>query len=42
MLEELYEVVGRYRSHEDAGGPPESARRVTLQLEAFRTPGDET
>jgi hypothetical protein len=42
MLEELYEVVGRYRSHDDADGPPESARRVTLQLEAFRTPGDET
>jgi len=42
MLEELYEVVGRYRSHDDVDGPPENARRVTLQLEAFRTPGDET
>ena len=42
MLEELYEVVGRYRSQDDAAEAPESARRVTLQLEAFRTPGDET
>lgn len=42
MLEELYEVVSRYRSHEDVEGAPETARRVTVQLEAFRTPGDET
>ena len=42
MLEELYEVVGRYRTQDDAAEPPESARRVTLQLETFRTPGDET
>jgi len=42
MLEELYEVVSRYRSHEDVDGAPETARRVTVQLEAFRTPGDET
>jgi DNA-binding transcriptional ArsR family regulator len=42
MLEELYEVVARYRSHEDAAEVPESARRVTVQLEVFRTPGDET
>ena len=42
MLEELYEVVSRYRSHEDVDGAPEKARRVTVQLEAFRTPGDES
>jgi DNA-binding transcriptional ArsR family regulator len=42
MLEELYEVVGRYRTQDDAAEPPESARRVTLLLETFRTPGDET
>jgi DNA-binding transcriptional ArsR family regulator len=42
MLEELYEVVSRYRSHEDVDGAPETARRVTVQLEAFRSPGDET
>jgi predicted ArsR family transcriptional regulator len=42
MIEELYEVVARYRSHEGLRGAPETARRVTLQLEAFRTPGDET
>ena len=42
MLEELYEVVGRYRTQDDAAEPPESARRVTLQLETFRTPGDQT
>lgn len=42
MLEDLYEVVSRYRSHEDVDGAPETARRVTVQLEAFRSPGDET
>jgi DNA-binding transcriptional ArsR family regulator len=42
MLEDLYEVVSRYRSHEDVDGAPETARRVTVQLDAFRTPGDET
>jgi DNA-binding transcriptional ArsR family regulator len=42
MLEELYEVVSRFRSHEDVEGAPESARRITLMLDAFRTPGDET
>ncbi|HEX7537819.1 MAG TPA: helix-turn-helix domain-containing protein [Dermatophilaceae bacterium] len=42
MLEELYGVVGRYRTQDDAAEPPESARRISLQLEAFRTPGDET
>lgn len=41
MVEELFEVVARYRSHEDAAAP-ETARNVTVQLEAFRTPGDET
>jgi predicted ArsR family transcriptional regulator len=41
MLEELDEVVSRYRSHEDVDRAPETARRVTVQLEAFRTPGDE-
>jgi len=41
MLEDLYEVVSRYRSHEDVDGAPETARRVTVQLEAFRSPGDE-
>ena len=42
MLEDLYEVVSRYRSHEDVDGAPETARKVTVQLEAFRSPGDET
>jgi len=42
MLEDLYEVVSRYRSHEDIDGAPETARKVTVQLEAFRSPGDET
>ena len=42
MLEELYEVVARYRSHEDAAEVPATARRVTMQLEVFRTPGDES
>ena len=42
MLEELYEVVARYRSHEDTAEVPKAARRVTVQLEVFRTPGDET
>jgi len=42
LLGELYEVIGRYRSHEDAAAAPQSARNVTVQLAAFRTPGDET
>lgn len=42
LLEELYEVMGRYRSHEDAAAAPERARNVTVQLAAFRTPGDES
>jgi DNA-binding transcriptional ArsR family regulator len=42
MLEELYEVMGRYRSHEEVAAAPKTARNVTVQLEAFRSPGDET
>ena len=42
MLEELYEVVARYRSHGPVAETPETARRVTVQLEVFRTPGDGT
>lgn len=42
MLGELYGVLARYRSHEDDSEAPKTARRVTVQLEAFRTPGDET
>ena len=41
MLEELYDVMARYRTHEDVEGAPESARRITVQLEAFRSPGDD-
>ena len=42
MVRELCEVMGRYRSHEGAGAALETARKVTVQLAAFRTPGAET